>query len=58
MTGPTAFLRRTPMRRLLEQQGATWRNLPDAAVAETMPGIVRQKRTDADGSLAAASPRL
>jgi sarcosine oxidase subunit gamma len=40
MTGPTAFLRRTPMRRLLEQQGATWRNLPDAAVAETIPGIV------------------
>jgi sarcosine oxidase subunit gamma len=25
------------MRRYLEQQGATWRNLPDAAVAESIP---------------------
>jgi sarcosine oxidase subunit gamma len=42
MTGPLAFLRRTPLRRTLEQQGATWRNLPDAAVAETLPGKTRK----------------
>lgn len=42
MTGPLAFLRRTPLRCTLEQEGATWRNLPDAAVAETLPGKIRK----------------
>ncbi len=45
MTGPTAFLRRTPLRRTLEQLGATWRNLPDAAVAETI-GSGKARKAD------------
>lgn len=35
MTSPAQFLRRTPLRRLFENNGAAWRGIGDAAVAET-----------------------
>jgi sarcosine oxidase subunit gamma len=39
MSGALAFLRRTPLRRVLDQRGATWRELGDAAIAESVaPG--------------------
>lgn len=36
MTNPLAYARRTPVRRLLEESHATWRELGDTAVAETV----------------------
>lgn len=37
MSEPQSFLRRTPLRRLLETQGASWRPLADAAIAARTP---------------------
>lgn len=36
MVDPAAFLRRSPLRRQLEAAGATWRDIADAAIAETV----------------------
>jgi sarcosine oxidase, subunit gamma len=36
MTDPLAYARRTPLRRLLQEKGASWRALGDTAVAETV----------------------
>lgn len=38
MTTPISFLRRTPLYRMLGSEGARWRALPDAAVAEDLGG--------------------
>jgi sarcosine oxidase subunit gamma len=40
--GAVAHHRRTPLRRLLQEHGARWRSLPDAAIADTLgePGNV------------------
>ena len=35
---PLTQLRRTPLRRLLEREGATWQRLGDSAIAETLEG--------------------
>lgn len=36
MVDPTAFLRRSPLRRRLETEGAQWRSLGDTAIADTV----------------------
>jgi sarcosine oxidase subunit gamma len=36
MSDPVAYLRRSPLRRRIEAEGATWRDLGDAAIAESV----------------------